>query len=129
MAEWETGWSGLERIAALLFSLAGLADLAAGAPAHRRRLALGFLSHGEAEARAFLIGVDAPVPAQALESAGDAVRLAARLRALALLLVALMVHAARPVADAPRAWRAVAMVFGPAARRLDAPALAAPDTS
>lgn len=92
MAEWETGWSRdvLERIAALLFSLAGLADIAAGLPALRRRHVLGILNHGEAEARAFLIGISTGAPADAPETAGDAKRLAARLRALALLLCALL---------------------------------------
>jgi hypothetical protein len=74
MENWETNWNRdvLERIVALLFALAGLADLAAGAPFHRRRLVLGILSYGEAEARAFLIGMPpaAPDPADALKSAG-----------------------------------------------------------
>jgi hypothetical protein len=76
MNGWEMDWSRdvLERIVALLFSLAGLADLAAGAPFLRRRRVLGILSRGEAEARAFLIGISTgePVQADALEPAGDA---------------------------------------------------------
>jgi hypothetical protein len=47
----------LERIVALLFALANLADLAAGAPFLRRRRVLEILSYGEAEARAFVMGV------------------------------------------------------------------------
>jgi hypothetical protein len=97
------GWDGqanwnrdvLERIVALLFALANLADLAAGAPFLRRRQVLAILSYGEAEARAFVIGVatGAPAPADTLESTGDAERLAASFRALALLLSALLAQA------------------------------------
>jgi len=77
MEDWGTDWSCdvLERIVALLFSLADL----------------GILSVGEAEAWAFLIGATAPgtpAPADAPDTAEDALRLAARLRALALLMQA-----------------------------------------
>jgi hypothetical protein len=89
-------WGGdvLGRIVALLLALAGLADLAAGAPYLRRRRVLGILGHGEAEARAFLFG-GASEPAEAPGQAGDAARLAMRLRALALVLCALLARAAR----------------------------------
>lgn len=129
MAEWETDWSRdvLERIAALLFSLAGLADIAAGLPALRRRHVLGILNHGEAEARAFLIGSGAPVSADAPETAGDAKRLAARLRALALLLCALLMQTALPGVDGSRADPSSHEISGPAVRR--APAPPASDTS
>ncbi len=82
----------LERIVALLFALADLADLAAGAPFLRRRRVLGILGHGEAEARAFVIGVafGETAPADAPESACDAARLAASFRALALALCAML---------------------------------------
>jgi hypothetical protein len=94
MEHWETEWSHdvLKRIVALLFSLANLADLAADLPFLPRRRVLGILSRGEAEARAFLIGTspDATAPADAPEQSGDVARLAARLRALALLLIALL---------------------------------------
>jgi hypothetical protein len=90
MEGWEKNadWSRdvLERIVALLFALANLADLAAGAPFLRRRQVLGILSHGEAEARAFVIGVafGETALADAPKSACDAARLAASFRALAL---------------------------------------------
>jgi hypothetical protein len=98
------GWNGeanwnrdvLERIVALLFALASLADLAAGASFLRRRRVLGILSDGEVEARAFVIGMASgmPVSADVLESTGDAVLLAVRLRALALMLCLLLAQAA-----------------------------------
>jgi hypothetical protein len=92
----------LERILALLFALANLAELAAAAPFLRRRQVLGILSHGEAEARAFVIGVatGAPTPPDAPGETGDAAGLAASFRALALALCALL---ARAVLSAPRA--------------------------
>ena len=97
------GWDGqanwnrdvLERIVALLFALANLADLAAGAPYLRRRQALGILNHGEVVARAFVIGMatGAPISSDDLESSGDAACLAVRLRALALMLCLLLAQA------------------------------------
>jgi hypothetical protein len=123
MMDRETDWSRdvLERIVALLFSLANLADLAAGAPLLRRRQVLAILSHGEAEARAFLIGAANGAP----EQAGDAARLAARLRALALLLCVLLAQPARlPGAAHKRADRR--KPAGPAGRPTPLPA---PDTS
>jgi hypothetical protein len=132
MRNCETDWNHdvLERIVALLFSLAGLADRAAGLPFLRRRHVLGILNSGEAEARAFLIGVStgAPAPAHTPDSAGDAASLAARLRALALLLCALLARRF-PEADDARAGLPSYRMSGPAGRRLDAPALPAPDTS
>jgi hypothetical protein len=130
--DWETDWSRdlLERIVALLFALSGLADLAAGAPFHRRRQVLGILSHGEAEARAFLFG-EAPIPAEAPGEAGDAARLAVRFRALALVLCALLAQAARsalPVVVGAQAGRPPHGISGPAVRRTAAPASPAPDT-
>jgi hypothetical protein len=133
------GWNGeanwnrdvLERIVALLFALASLADLAAGVSFHRRRQVLQILSFGEAEARAFLTGVStgAPVPDDALETANDAARLAARLRALALLLCALLANAALfalPGAAGAQADRPSQKISGPTGRRAATPA---PDTS
>ncbi len=133
MTGWETNWSrdALERIVALLFALAHLADLAAGAPFPRRRRVLGILSQGEAEARAFLFG-GAPVPSEALENTGDATRLAARFRSLALVLCALMAQAAR---FAPHGTtrsqdcRQPHGIFALAVRRPVAPKPRAPDTS
>jgi hypothetical protein len=134
MGDWETDWNRdvLERIVVLLFALANLADLAAGAPFLRRRQVLEILSHGEAEARAFLFGMStgAPAPADALESIGDAARLAARLRALALLLCAMLARAALPGAEGrPLACRPSHGISGPAVRRANAPTPLAPDTS
>ena len=131
MAEWETDWSRdvLERIAALLFSLAGLADIAVGLPAHRRRQVLGILGVGEAEARAFLIGISssAPAPANAPKTAGDASRLAARLRVLGLLLCALLMQTALPGVGGSRLGPSSHEISGPAVRC--APAPPASDTS
>jgi hypothetical protein len=132
MEEWGTDWSRdvLERIVALLFSLAALADRAAGLPALRRRQVLGILGVGEAEARAFLVGMStgAQASADAPDIAGDAARLAARLRALALLLCALLCRGfALPDAAGPRAGRPSQQTSRPAVRR--APAPPAPDTS
>jgi hypothetical protein len=134
MSGWEANWNrnALERIVALLFALAGLADRAAGAPFFRRRQVLGILSQGEAEARAFIIGVTtgAPFPADAQESTGDGGRLAVGLRALALVLCALMARRlAHPGAPGPQAGRPANRISGPAVRRLSAPATPAPDTS
>jgi len=129
MANRDANWSGdvLERIVALLFALADLADLAACAPVHRRQQVLGILSYGEAEARAFLIGMPpgAPIP-DALESAGDAAHLAGRLRALALLLCAMLAQRfALPGATGPEANQRM-----PAERAAcHAAPPAAPDTS
>lgn len=94
----------LERIAVLLFALAGLADLAADAPVRRRRQVLGILSHGEVEARAFVVGMvcSAPVPADALDAAGDAMRLATHLRALALVLCVMLARRFAPPGAAGR---------------------------
>jgi hypothetical protein len=120
----------LERIVALLFALANLADLAAGLASSHRRQVLGILSYGETEARAFLIGAGAPAPADAQGEADDAARLAARLRALALLLCALLAQPfTLPGAAGPRACRPSHEMFRSAVRWLDAPAPTAPDTS
>jgi hypothetical protein len=128
MEAWETDWSRdvLERIVALLVSLAGLADLAAGLPAARRRHLLGILSVGEAEAHAFLIGSGAPVSVDGQDTAGDALRLAARLRALAMLLIVLVAQGAQvalPGAAAPHDGREKPAEAGFRA------SLSAPDTS
>ncbi len=135
MEDWDgqANWNRdvLERIVALLFALASLADLAAGAPYLRRRQVLGILSHGEAEARAFLFG-GAPVPADIPGAAGDAARLAVRFRALALVLCALLAQASQfavPGAIGSQAGRLSHEISGPAVRGLDIPAPLAFDTS
>ncbi|WP_080917981.1 hypothetical protein [Manganibacter manganicus] len=136
MAGWDKDGNGerdvLERIVALLFALAQLADRAAGAPFLRRRHVLGILSRGEAEAWAFLFGSAPvpPVPADAPEQAGDAARLAARLRVLALLLCAMLTRrAARPGTAGQRASQPPHEMSGPTPHRPDVPAPPAPDTS
>jgi hypothetical protein len=112
MAGWDrnTDWNRdvLERIVALLFALANLADLAAGAPFLRRQQVLGILSTGEVEARAFVMGVafGATISPDVPDSPGDAARLAASFRALALALCALLARSrqsALPGAAGPRA--------------------------
>jgi hypothetical protein len=138
MAGWDRNerWSRdvLERIVALLFALAHLADLAAGLPWLRRQRLLGILNHGEAEAWAFVMGLPpgAAVPADEPETAGEAARLAASFRALALVLCALLARSALltlPDAVGPQARRKSQGISGPAACRPGAPAPFAPDTS
>jgi hypothetical protein len=117
----------LEHIVALLFSLAGLAELAAGAPLLRRRHVLGILGQGEVEAWSFVMGVSvSSVPADVPETADDAARLAASFRALALALCAVLAQVERfartGAASAPAGWR------NPV-KQADRQAPAAPDTS
>jgi hypothetical protein len=135
MADWEANWNRdvLERIVALLFALANLADLAAGASFLRRRHVLDILGHGEVEARAFVIGMASGtrVSADALETDRDAVCLAVRLRALALMLCAVLAQVRQPAlsnAVAPWGGRASPGIFGLAVRWLCA-LPPAPDTS
>jgi hypothetical protein len=133
MESWDADWNPdvLERIVALLFALAHLADLAAGLPLLRRQQVLGILSHGEVEARAFLFG-GALVPADVPGEAGDAERLAIRLRALALVLCALLAQAARfalPGAAGPQDGWPSHGISAPAVRRRYAPASPVLDTS
>lgn len=139
------GWDGqanrerdvLERIVALLFALAGLAEMAGALPARRRRRVLGILGWGEAAARVFFTGVAPhtpfrdvapcrePDPADVPAESGEALLLAARLRALALMLAALLARAAlseRPPRRAPSPGGHA----GPACRQATSPA---PDTS
>ena len=121
----------LERIVALLFALADLAEMAGALPAPRRRWVLGILGCGEAAARAFLTGMppdtpfqeaassrqDAPGPADV--PAGDASLLAARFRALALMLVALVARAALSAPGPGAGWHEPA---GQACRQATSPA-------
>lgn len=134
MGDWNRGANGdrdvLMRIAALLLSLAGLAERAAGLPFLRRRHVLGILGFGEAEARAFLIEISTGAPAPADAPADDAALLAARLRALALLLCVLLARwATLPGAVGARTCRTTHRMPGPAFRGPNAAALPAPDTS
>lgn len=98
----------LMHIAALLFALAGLAEMAGALAPGRRLFVLGILTRGEAAARAFLLAPDTifrdtapgredlPGQADVRSEPGEASQLAARLRALALMLVALLARAALP---------------------------------
>ena len=106
MEQWngDQGWNGdvLWRIVALLVSLAGLADAAAGLPARRRREVLGFLMPGEAAARALIAGMAPGAPDMADEpwpcdrASDDAALLAATFRVLALALYTMLSLADRP---------------------------------
>ncbi len=121
----------LERMVALLFALACLAELATCLPWLRRQQLLGILSHGEAEAWAFVMGLPpgAAVPPDAPEEA-DAARLAASFRALALMLCAMLARTALFAGAAdPRAGRPSGGISGPAIRWPIAPAVPAFDTS
>ncbi|MDP3899149.1 MAG: hypothetical protein Q8Q62_20945 [Mesorhizobium sp.] len=103
----------LDRIVALLLSLADLAERAAGAPDARRRLALAIIRTGEAVTRdAFCVSGSAPrlgmvadgraVPTPAGSTPGDgpedALALAAALRALAFLVAVMARHHRRLMA-------------------------------
>ncbi len=136
MGDWDrkANWNRdvLERIVALLFSLACLAELAACLPWLRRQQLLGILSHGEAEAWTFVMGLSpgVAVPLDASEEA-DAERLAASFRALAMMLCAMLARAA--LFALPGAIRSQA---GPPSQGISAlvccpaaPPPAAPDTS
>lgn len=108
MGSWDWSANGdrdvLERIVALLFSLACMADLAACRPFLRRREVVGILSCGEAAARVWFAGMApdipsgedtlseeyAPSPADAPGEHCDALLLAARFRALAFMLAGLL---------------------------------------
>jgi hypothetical protein len=91
----------LSRILALLLLMASLADRAAGLPFRRRSAVLQILARGEAEARIFVLGMapggttcgDDAAPAFATD--GDAARMAAGLRVLALALCLLLARAAQ----------------------------------
>ncbi len=138
MAGWDrkANWNRdvLERIVALLFALACLAELAACLPFLRRQQLIGILSHGEAEAWAFVMGLPpgAQVPTEAPDSPADASRLAASFRALALVLCALLARAALfapPGAAGPLAGGPSHGISGIAVRRPCVPPPSAPDTS
>ena len=132
----------LRRIVALLVSLAVLAEHAAGVSGRRRRgEVLSILLWGEAEARAFVIGLatggmalsgtQAPADAFALSSdvpasSCEAAQCAVRLRALAMLLCLLLAGALARHATGSRV-APDKIVVGIAA--LQCAALPAPDTS
>ena len=129
--DWRKEGDVLEHILMLLVSFAALADRAAGMPLSLQLPALGFLTHGEAVARSFVVELPAGTPALvAASQAGDrAERLAADFRALARILRALLSRARRRARFAIRK-------AGPALSPRDAarpgrmvPTLPAPDTS
>jgi hypothetical protein len=102
----------LQRLVALLFSLANLADIASTRSFRVRCEVLAIIRRGEAAAFRSVAGAagnfGAPVPAQAIVAAGDwmmaddgndptdAVRLAQRLRALAFALAFLLWNGEAP---------------------------------
>lgn len=100
----------LESILALLLALAGLADRAAFLPAPERPRLLALLGHAEFEARCFIMDMafDAPEREEVAPSvaAGDAQRLAAGLRALALALAAILASPRRRAPDRAGGHRA-----------------------
>jgi hypothetical protein len=93
---------------------------------------LGILSHGEAEAWAFVMGLppDIQAPADASGEAADAARLAASFRALALMLCAMLARTALFAnAAVPPAGRPLHGISGLALRWPAAPAVPIFDTS
>lgn len=134
----------LRRIVALLVSLAALAEHAAGVSGRRRRgEVLSILLWGEAEARAFVIGLatggmafsgtqapaDAFAPSSDVPVSGhDAAQCAVRLRALALMLCLLLAAELAPPIGATRPRSAPESPVAGIATQLRA-ALPAPDTS
>ncbi len=128
----------LERIVALLLSLAGMADRAASLPAAARLRLLAILGFGEEAARGLVIGLTFGAPADiddaASPTAGYAELLAARLRILALVLATLLATArqlAGALAQGGRHERPMPQrgPAGPVVFRLVANAPFAPDTS
>lgn len=88
----------LERILALLLALAAIADRASGLPAPVRLRLLAILCPGEAAARGLVIGTTPGAKTEAAAAsheAGPAALLAARCRALACVVGALLVEARR----------------------------------
>lgn len=89
----------LERIVALLLSLAGMAERAALLPAPARLDLLAILGFGEEAARDLVIGLTFGAPTDiddaASPAAGNAELLAARFRTLALAVGALLATARR----------------------------------
>ena len=93
--DWRKEGVMLERILALLVSLAGLADRAGGQPLSLQLTVLGHVARGEDVARSFIAGLPfGAMAAFATSRAGDrAERLAADLRLLARILRALLARA------------------------------------
>jgi hypothetical protein len=118
------------RIVALLVALADLAVVASRLSGHRRRRdVLKILGHGEAEARAFVLGMatGAPAPADAPGVVGDAAHLAASFRALALALCVLLARTGQSASSGPTGPRTGRRK--PAGRVGRRAAASAPDTS
>ena len=117
----------LQRIVALLFALADLAEQAAAAPHDVRSLVLMILRSAEPATQGILFdtGYGQPAPAASeSDSADDALRLAERFRTLAALLLSITAQALAPGEAGPSgvasldmpgisrpAWRAPAYAF------------------
>lgn len=127
----------LERIVTILFLLAALADRAAGLAQYRRPHVLDALACGEAEARAFVIGlagapVDGDVAMQDSAALGYAERIAVSFRVLALVLDAMLAQTRRSaLAGGRHAVLPLAHLEPAGSARTRPPfwALPAPDTS
>jgi hypothetical protein len=89
---------------------------------------LGILSHGEAEAWAYVMGLSPGAAVSVDAPADDATRLAASFRALALALCALLAHAKQFALPGPRSGWSSHRISGPAVRWRGVPAAPAPDT-
>jgi hypothetical protein len=117
----------MQRIIALLFALADLAERAATGPRHTRAHMLAILRIAEpvAQSIAFVAGGSTRAASREDDSPAAALRLAARLRMLACLLLTLLIqpqHADRPFSRRP--------VGAPGTlRRLGQPACLCHDTS
>jgi hypothetical protein len=129
--DWRREGDVLEHILMLLVSFAALADRAACAPLCLQLPALGFLTHGEAVARSFIVELPAGAAATVAASrAGDrAERLATDFRVLARILRALLARARRRARFATLECRRAPTPRDPARPGRMVPALPAPDTS
>lgn len=128
----ERGGVALQRIVALLFALADMAERAADAPHRVRSVVLMILRSAEPAAQGifFETGCGQPTaPVYERDSPEDALRLAARFRALAGLLLSLTAQALASWEDRPSGLLAFDEP-GPSHRpACPAPTRALPDTS
>jgi len=121
----------LQRIVALLFALADMAERAADAPHRVRSVVLMILRTAEPAAQGIVFGAGygQPAPAYESDSPTDALRFAARFRALAALLLSLTAQVRATWGD--RSSGLLAFDQPGTSRRpaWPAPACAFPDTS